>query len=31
VDGSYKEHLINLEVGPKEKEIIFLVDSGAGR
>jgi hypothetical protein len=31
VDGSYKETLINLKVGSKEKEITFLDDSGAYR
>jgi hypothetical protein len=31
VDGSYQEPLINLKVGPKEKEITFLVGSGAAR
>jgi hypothetical protein len=29
VDGYYKEPLISLKVGHKEKEITFLVDSGA--
>jgi hypothetical protein len=31
MDGSKKEPLINLKVVPKEKEIIFLVYSGADR
>jgi hypothetical protein len=31
VDRSYKKPLINLKLGPKEKEITFVVDSGAAR
>jgi hypothetical protein len=31
MDRSYREPLINLKVGPKEKEITFLVDSGSAR
>jgi hypothetical protein len=31
MDGSYRELLINLKVGPKEKEVTFLVDSRAAR
>jgi hypothetical protein len=31
MDRSYREPLINLKVGPKEKEVTLLVDSGAAQ